>query len=226
MENETALWYFEGVNLYKILCPQKVKAMKETHVFNVYQKNQFIIIPEASANFIYMVAKGRVKLGHHQEDGREVIKPILTTGEVFGALIPSGEIKAKDFAQSMDNETTIYPLEIEQLKALVVQDKELSFKILKLDGLRLTKIERKIELLVFKDARTRVIEFLKDKAAWKSKKVGFEMMIPSRLTNNDIASLTGSSRQTVTAILSDLQSLGLITFDRKQILIRDLDKLK
>ena len=88
------------------------------------------------------------------------------------------------------------------------------------------KLERKLELLVFKDARTRVIEFLKDAAAWKGKKVGFETMIPTRLTHKDIAALTGTSRQTVTTILNELKDKNLINFDRKKILIRDLAALK
>jgi CRP/FNR family cyclic AMP-dependent transcriptional regulator len=105
------------------------------------------------------------------------------------------------------------------------ENRELSFKMLKLVGLRLMKLERKLELLVFKDARTRVIEFLKDAASWKGKKVGFETMIPTRLTHKDIAALTGTSRQTVTTILNELKEKNLIYFDRKKILIRDLEKL-
>jgi CRP-like cAMP-binding protein len=225
MVNEAALWYFESVNLYKILCPHKVKALSEKHAFNEYHKNQFIYFPQESANHIYMVAKGRVKIGHYLDDGKEVIKSILTTGEIFGELALAGEEKRNDFAQSMDDDTIICPLNVEELKALMFQDKELSFKILKLVGLRLMKLERKLESLVFKDARTRIIEFLKDTAAWKGKKVGFETMIPTKLTHKDIASLTGTSRQTVTTILNELKEKNLINFDRKRILIRDIEKL-
>jgi CRP/FNR family cyclic AMP-dependent transcriptional regulator len=225
MVNEAALWYFESVNLYNILCPHKVKAMNDKHTFNAYSKNQFIYFPQESANHIYMVAKGRVKIGHYLNDGKEVIKSILTTGEIFGELALAGEEKRSDFAQSMDDDTSICPLNIEALKALMIDDKELSFKILKLVGLRLMKLERKLESLVFKDARTRIIEFLKDTAAGKGKKVGFETMISTKLTHKDIASLTGTSRQTVTTILNELKEKNLINFDRKKILIRDIDTL-
>ena len=105
------------------------------------------------------------------------------------------------------------------------EDKELSFRLLKLVGLRLMKMERKLELLVFKDARTRIIEFLKDAASWKGKKVGFETMIQTKLTHKDIAALTGTSRQTVTTILNELKEANLIYFDRRKILIRDLERL-
>lgn len=226
MENTFALWYFESVNLFNILCPHKVKKMGDKHQFIYYRRDSFIYFPEDKADHIYMIAEGRVKIGHYLEDGKEVISAILTTGEIFGELALAGEDTRRDFAQVMDENTSICPLSIDELKALMFENKELSFKMLKLVGLRLMKLERKLESLVFKDARTRVIEFLRDTASWKGKKVGFETMIPTKLTHKDIASLTGTSRQTVTTILNELKEKNLINFDRRRILIRDLDQLK
>jgi CRP/FNR family cyclic AMP-dependent transcriptional regulator len=223
--NAAALWYFESVNLYSILCPHKVKTMGERHQFLQFKRDQFIYFPAEPALYIYMISEGRVRIGHYLDDGKEIVKSILTRGEIFGELALAGEEHRHDFAQAMDDKTTVCPLSIEELKHLMFEDKELSFKILKLVGFRLMKLERKLELLVFKDARTRIIEFLKDAAAWKGKKVGFETMIPTKLTHKDIAALTGTSRQTVTTILNELKEQNLINFDRKKILIRDLDKL-
>ena len=225
MANTQALWYFESVNLYNILCPHKTKDMGEKHEFRSYKRDQVIYRPDEPSEFIYMVAGGRVKIGHYLEDGKEVVKAILSKGEIFGELALAGEDKRTDFAQAMDSDTVICPMSIDDLKALMWEDKELSFRLLKLVGLRLIRMERKLELLVFKDARTRIIEFLRDAASWKGKKVGFETMIPTKLTHKDIAALTGTSRQTVTTILNELKDQNLIYFDRKKILIRDLEKL-
>ena len=224
MSNPAALWYFESVNLYKILCPHKVKAMEGRHQFLRFKRDGFIYFPEDQAHHIYMIADGRVRIGRYLDDGQVVVKSILTSGEIFGELALAGEDKRSDFAQAME-ETTVCPLSLEELRNLMYDDRELSFRLLKLVGLRLMKLERKLELLVFKDARTRIIEFLKDAAAWKGRKVGFETMIPTRLTHKDIAALTGTSRQTVTTILNELKDQNLINFDRRKILIRDLEKL-
>ncbi len=233
MSNTSALWYFESVNLYDILCPHKVKPMAERHTFNYFKKDQFIYFPDEPAQYIYMIADGRVRIGHYLDDGKEVVSAILSMGEIFGELALAGEEKRRDFAQAMDDKTTVCPLSIEELKALMWENKELSFKMLKLVGLRLMKLERKLELLVFKDARTRVIEFIRDSAsykgksaAWKGKKVGYETLVPTKLTHKDIAALTGTSRQTVTTILNELKEKNLINFDRKKILVRDLENLK
>jgi len=226
MSNASALWYFESVNLYDVLCPHKVKSMAERHTFNYFKKDQFIYFPNEPAQYIYMIAEGRVRIGRYLDDGKEIVTAILGMGEIFGELALAGEEKRTDFAQAMDDKTTVCPLSIDELKQLMYGNQELSFKMLKLVGLRLMKLERKLELLVFKDARTRIIEFIKDSATWKGKKVGYETLVPTKLTHKDIAALTGTSRQTVTTILNELKEKNLINFDRKKILVRDLANLK
>jgi CRP-like cAMP-binding protein len=208
------------------MCPHKTAEFGKTHKFNSYNKNDFIYFPNDKAKHIYMIAEGRVRIGGYLDDGKEIIRAILSKGEIFGELALAGEEVRNDFAQAMDNKTVICPISIEEMKDLMADDKELSLKIYKLIGIRIRKLERKIESLVFKDARTRIIEFLHEAAAWKGKKVGFETMIPTRLTHKDIANLTGTSRQTVTTILNDLKDKNLIYFDRRKILIRDLENLR
>jgi CRP-like cAMP-binding protein len=199
--------------------------MEEKHEPGVYKKDEFIYFKDQSSEKIYMVSNGRVKIGTYGPDGKEIVKAILTRGEIFGELALAGEEKRPDFAQAMDNDTRVYAMTIADLQDLMKDNKELSFKILKIVGFRLRKMERKIESLVFKDARTRIVEFLKEMAEEKGQKVGFEVMIKNHLTHKDIASLTGTSRQTVTTVMNELRDQNLITFDRRRILIRDLEKL-
>ncbi|MEM7297295.1 MAG: Crp/Fnr family transcriptional regulator [Bacteroidota bacterium] len=225
MSAERNLWYFEDTDLFEVLCPKKTPYLEDRHEPGVYGKDDMIYFQDQSSENIYMVSSGRVKIGTYAPDGKEIVKAILTRGEVFGELALAGEEKRQDFAQAMDNDTRVCSMTIDQLKDLMKENKELSLKILKIIGFRLRKMERKIESLVFKDARTRIVEFLKEMAEEKGQKVGFEMMIKNHLTHKDIASLTGTSRQTVTTVMNELREKNLINFDRRRILIRDLEKL-
>jgi len=226
MSDTSGIWYFENVDLFSILCPRKTPGMTEKHPITKFGKDDYIYFPEDPSKHVYMIATGRVKIGGHTDDGKEMLRAILGEGEVFGELALTGEEKRKDFAQAMDNNTTICPMTIEDLEELMIDNKPLSLKLYKLIGLRYRKLERKLESLVFKDARSRIIEFLKDMAEERGQKVGFEMMIKNHLTHKDIASLTGTSRQTVTTILNELKDKNIINFDRRRILIRDMEKLK
>lgn len=226
MSEERKLWYFEDSDLFEVLCPKKTPYLEDNHEPGVYKKDQIIYFQDQSSENIYMVSHGRVKIGTYAPDGKEIVKAILAPGEIFGELALAGEEKRQDFAQAMDNETRVCVMKIDDLKDLMRDNKELSFKILKIVGFRLRKMERKIESLVFKDARTRIVDFLREMAIEKGQKVGFETMIKNHLTHKDIASLTGTSRQTVTTVLNELRDNNLINFDRRRILIRDLEKLK
>jgi CRP-like cAMP-binding protein len=225
MNSESNLWFFENVDLYELLCPHKVPSMKEKHTFHHYKKHDFIYFEDQPSDHIYLIANGRVKIGSYTRDGRELVKAVLSSGEIFGELALAGEGRRPDFAQALDEDTTVCPMSIDDMQELMAKNKPLNLKIIKLIGLRIKKLERKVESLVFKDARTRIIEFLRDMAMEKGKKVGFETMFRNYLTHRDIASLTGTSRQTVTMVLNELKEKNIINFDRRRFLIRDMDKL-
>jgi len=75
-------------------------------------------------------------------------------------------------------------------------------------------------------SRRRVIKFLVDYAARAGQRVGYEWLIPNRLSTIQIGGLTNSSRQTCCTLLNDLKRQNLVHFNRKKILIRDLEKLE
>jgi len=221
-----AIWYFESVNLYSVLCPVKLKADESNHSFLTYKKGDYIYFENQDSDTIYFVSKGRVKIYYQSDDQQEVVKSILSSGEIFGELALADEEKRSDFAQAMDTDTVICAWKLEDIRHLMLDNKELSFRLVKLLGLRLFKLERKFDLLLFKDTRTRVVEFLKDAAEWKGKKVGTETLLMTPHTHQDIAKLVGLSRQSVTTTLNDLKRENLIYFDRKRILIRDIATLR
>jgi CRP-like cAMP-binding protein len=199
--------------------------MEGQHPMTQFKKEEFVYFPEDASNYIYMIAEGRVKIGSYLENGKESVKAILSKGEIFGELALAGEYKRLDFAQALDSETIVCPMTLKDMQELMANNQPLSFKMMKLIGLRLRKAERRLESLVFKDARTRIVEFLKDEADERGKKIGYETMIPSHLTHKDIAALTGTSRQTVTTTLNELREKNIINFDRRKILIRDMELL-
>ena len=101
----------------------------------------------------------------------------------------------------------------------------LGMKVTKMIGFRLQKIERRLESLIFKDARTRIIDFIVDLGNEKGKPIGKEILVKHNLTHQDIANLTATSRQTVTTILNELKDMDLLYLERNKVLIRNINKL-
>jgi len=88
------------------------------------------------------------------------------------------------------------------------------------------EMESRLESLVFKDSRSRIVEFVVDLAEKKGQRVGYEWVVRKFITHQEIANLTATSRQTVTTVLNELRNDNLLTFNRKRLLVRDLELLK
>jgi CRP/FNR family cyclic AMP-dependent transcriptional regulator len=171
------LWFFEKVNLFSVFCPHKFKEYKGNHQFRHFKKGEFIYFSDDPASSIYLVTEGKVKLLYYTEEGDEVVKSVLTRGEIFGELALLGEDVRQDYAQVVTDTTTICQLTLEQMQQMMKDDIPFALKIYKLIGLRINKLERRIDSLVFKDVRTRMIEFIKEFVVEKGDKTGPEYKI-------------------------------------------------
>ncbi|WP_405570372.1 Crp/Fnr family transcriptional regulator [Winogradskyella sp. Asnod2-B02-A] len=216
-----SLWFFDNVNLFKVLCPHKVKIYKNEHSFCSYKKKDYIYIQADAANKVYLIEQGKVKIGYYSEDGNEIVKAILTKGELFGEKAILGDEKRDEFAQSIDNETSICPISINVMHDLMRDNQNFSFKVYKFIGFKFKKLERRLQLLLFKDTKTRLIEFLDElctEFGYDCDKTG-DQVIRHPYTQKDIASLIGTSRPTINILLNELKEDNYLDFNRKEIRI-------
>jgi CRP/FNR family cyclic AMP-dependent transcriptional regulator len=190
------------------------------------KKGQYIYFPDEPSTTVFFLKEGSIKIGSYSDDGKEITKAILKPGEIFGELSLVGEDIRQDFAQALDNEVKICAMSMSDMEAMMEVNPRLSLNVTKLIGLRLRKTERKLNDLVFKDVRTRIVDFLIDLAKEDGTAVGDEIMIKHKLTHQDIANLTATTRQTVTTVLNELKEKDLIYMERKKFLIRNINKLK
>jgi CRP/FNR family transcriptional regulator, cyclic AMP receptor protein len=188
-------------------------------------KFQFVFMQDEPSEHLFILQSGRIKTGCFAVDGREVIKEILQPNAVFGDLALTGEQKRLDFAQALCDEITYFSIKITDFHQLMQTNQRLMFSALQHLSAKLQRLEERLSSLILKDARERIIEFLVDTADKEGKQIGYEILIKLRITQQDIANLTGTSRQTVTAVLNDLKKSNLIHFTRNSFLIRDMAKL-
>ncbi|WP_104736330.1 Crp/Fnr family transcriptional regulator [Hanstruepera ponticola] len=216
-----SLWFFEDVNLFKVLCPHKFKDYKSNHDFDAYRKKDYIYFEQDAANKIYLIEKGKVKIGYYNENGAEVVKAILTRGELFGEKAILGESKRDEFAQSIDNSTSICQIGVEIMHDLMRKNQTFSFKIYKFIGVKFKKLERRLQLLLFKDTKTRLMEFLDElctEYGYNCDKTG-DHIIKHPYTQKDMASLIGTSRPTLNTLFKELKEENYLQFSRKEIRI-------
>jgi len=226
MSTETNLWHLENFNLLKALSVMEKLKMAKKVKDSKMKKNEYIYFPEDPSSSIFFLKKGSVKIGTYSDSGKEIIKAILGPGEIFGELSLVGEGKRKDFAMTLDNDVVLCAMRMKDMEEMMEGNSMLGLKVTKLIGFRMQKIERRLESLIFKDARSRIIDFIVDLGREKGKDIGKEILVKHNLTHMDMANLTATSRQTVTTVLNELKEQNLIHLERNKFLIRDIDNLK
>jgi len=211
--------------LFNILSQEERDELAGMMEEKIVPKYNFIYLPDEASDSIYFLARGTVKIGTHSQDGKEVIKNLIHPLAMFGELGLVGEKYRQDFAQALKEDVTVFVLKVSSFKSLMSKNFNLCKQVLELFGNRLIRAENKLESLIFKDARTRIVDFIKDSVNQRGHRIGYEMLLRHSLTHQDIANITCTSRQTVTLVLNDLKKSDLIYFNRGKILVRDMAKL-
>lgn len=224
MENQS-IWYLENVDVGGIFCPEKMENKIQDEHHKHFKKNDYIYLPDQTSDKIYFISEGRIKIGSYSGSGKEITKSILDKGQVFGELAMVGEDKRRDFAICLED-SQICVITKDEMKGLIKDHSKLSLFLMKIVGSRVMDVEKRLESLVFKDSRSRIVEYLTELVENKGQRVGYEWVIRNFYTHQEIANITATSRQTVTTVLNELRTLNILTFNRKRLLVRDLDLLK
>ena len=214
------------ISLFDGIDSETLDVLKEMMEPVVVPKYQFIYRQGDLAQHLYLLSKGAVKIGSIHSDGREIIKQILYPEAIFGELGVICEERYSSYALTFNSEVFLYRVKAEDFRRLLQQFPGLYLNILRMIGRKLTHAEKRLESLIFKDARERIVDFLKHNAEKHGMRVGYEMMFKHNFTQQDIANFTGTSRQTVTSVLNDLRKSNLINFNRRSVLIRDMANLR
>ena len=215
-----SIWFFDNINVFQIFCPHKFKEFKKGHSFNFFKKGDYIYFEDDIANKVFLVNSGKIKIGYFTEDGEEVVTSILSKGQIFGERAILGLQKRNEFSQAMDNEVSLCVVSLEMMYELLRKNNEFGLSIYKFIGYRFKKLERRLQIMLFKDAKTRLLEFLKE----LEEDYGFvnaiskETVIKHPFTQKEIASLIGLSRPTLNILINELQQEKIIVFERKQII--------
>lgn len=225
MDKFTKIDFLRKLPMFGSLNESELAQLADYTQFRTAPRYHFIFVPDETAEHLFFLVQGRVKTGTFSSEGREIIKELVAPETMFGDLALAGEEKRSEFAQSLNEGAQYLSIKLSDFKSLMDGNLPLVFACMNHISHRLQRAEERLANLVVKDARERIIEFLQNTATREGRRVGFETLVKHHLTQQEIASLTGTSRQTVTSVFNELKRSNLIYFNRNTILIRDVDKL-
>jgi CRP-like cAMP-binding protein len=226
MDLEKKLWYFNGFNMLSVLSDEEKMQISKMVIDKETSKKEIVHFSDDSADKIYFLKKGKVKISKYSEQDKEMILSILGPGEIFGETGVTGQ-KAYGSVAEVLEDAVICSLSIHQLEGMLKKNPAFNFSVTKFIGLRYLKVQSRLESLVFKTAPERIRGFIKEMADEHGKTLinGTEIVVKLKLKHEDIAKLTATTRQSVTTELNNLEKKGVILFDRKRILVKNYSEL-
>lgn len=225
MPANLAIWLDTEVDLLRTVLKEERFSSDLISATSTYKKGEYIFLPGENVSSLFIILEGKIKIGHYVDKAKEVITALLKKGDIFSEQAMITTDIQKNFAY-VHQDTKLIALNTEVLQNWIQIRPDLSLIFLEMIGNKLHDAQNKLEAVVSKDSRTRVLEYLIEMVEKSGERVGYEWVVRNFITHHDIADLTSTSRQTVTMILNELRSTNIIQFDRKRLLVRDLDKLK
>ena len=171
-----------------------------------------------------MLAAGRVKICGFALDGRQSILAFIEPGELFGELAMFDEGTRQECAETTEASTVVY-IPRDAFWQIMERRSDVSLGVTKLIGLRRRRIERRLKYLLFRSNRDRIIHLLLELAEQYGQADVDGVRLRIRLSHQDLACIIGSTRETVTVVLGELQLERLIKVGRQRITIMNLKKL-
>lgn len=220
----TKLWYLKHIRLFDGMSSSEMQEMEKITRMEEVKKRQPLYLPGDPSSNVYLLKQGRVKLANTGASGKEVTFEILEPGEVFGELEVLEGSPRETTAEALDD-AMICVIRREDFDRYLQSHPNITVKLTKLIGLRLRKIQSRIEDLVFRDVPSRLAHLLVEFSKSDGVKGPQGIRLRAKLTHQEMANLIGCSRETVSATLGHFRDDGFIQIDGRTIVILRLDAL-
>ncbi len=223
-EESKKLWYLKTIKLFAGLSSKEMRHMQRITRMETFEKGELVYLPGDPSDAVYLLKKGRVKISRVNNDGREAMLTILEPGEIFGEVEALSSDRRETLVQALEK-VLVCEIQREEFDQYLHRYPHVGGRIIKLMGARLRAIESRVGELVFKSAPARLATILLNLSETMGEAEEKGIRLQARLTHQNFANLIGTSRETVSTLLSQFAQRGLVMQDHRHILILDKDRL-
>jgi CRP/FNR family transcriptional regulator, cyclic AMP receptor protein len=225
------LGLLQGVDLFSSLSNEQLQIICDVVQPKTYQKDEIIIHEdESSFHAFFLIASGDVKVFLTGGEGKETILALLTKGDFFGEMsLIDGEPRSASVKAFTKADLLVIHREdfLQQLQKFP----DLSTALLLEMSRRLRKANRQIGSLallsVFGRVAGTLLNLIEEKGIRTHTESGrMVTIIKNKPTQQQLADMSGTTRETVSRVLSGLQKSGCISLTGKDMIIYEVDELK
>ncbi|MGB7623990.1 MAG: Crp/Fnr family transcriptional regulator [Terriglobia bacterium] len=184
----------------------------------LYSRNEVIYFMGDSAENIYLIHSGRVKITRVSLSGKEKIIDIYETGDFFGELCLCENSKRTDQAVALDD-VKVVSFKISKLLQVISKDPGAVLELLMLFCQRLSEAQGQIETLAFDNIPRRLAKELLKMTREGGVEVANGIRVRQYLTHEELSQLVGTSREIITTVMNQFRRQGLVVYTRKTLVV-------
>jgi len=189
-----------------------------------YAKNNLIFHAGALGKHVYFLRSGRIKIYQPANCGKEVILWFCFPGDMFGlAEVAQGGGRVVNAVACESSE--VLSVTQAQFEDFLRTHPAASLLVMQVLSCRLRTLGDVIVNLVNDDVQTRIMKLILRLSACHGVRVEQDIYLSIDLTHQEIADMVGTTRQTVTSVLGQLQRRGLMRLENRRILIESPELL-
>ncbi|HEX2959283.1 MAG TPA: Crp/Fnr family transcriptional regulator [Chitinispirillaceae bacterium] len=217
--------HIEKVPLFSNLSVGEISAIKSVMIAREFDTGQVVVHEDDdSPQTFFIIADGAVQVTVVTSEGKTAILATLKRGEFFGEMaILDGEPRSASVVAAQ--KCVLLMLYRKPFLDILEKFPKLTIRMLVEMSRRLRHTNRQINTLSMMSVYGRVADVILQLARESGRKVGQMIVIDNRPTHQDIADMAGTSRETVSRIISQLQKKQYLSIDRKKMVILNEEKL-
>jgi CRP/FNR family cyclic AMP-dependent transcriptional regulator len=225
METENETLYFKQVSLFAELADEDIRGLMTAARRRAYRSGEVIFHREDPGQVLYVVKEGKVKICLTSPEGQEITLAVFGKGECFGELTILDGLPRSADAVALEK-VECYTLQRSDFHRAIIQNPKIAIQVLESISKRLRTTDQMVEDLIFLDVYGRVAKKLLELADTHGTKVADGIRIDVRLTQQELASMVGASRESVNKVMGYFTDKNFISTDKHRITLHRITDLK
>ncbi len=217
MEN-VKIEFLKNIELFSSLTEEELIQISTRIAVKEFSRNETILLEEETNDYMYIILWGKVKVVQTTEDGKEIILAIHQAEMFFGELsLIDG--KTSSAAVMAMEDSLIAIVSKDNFYALLYSQAKVLRNLLRILSSRLREAWKRIHILNFREAPQRMKMLFSILSGENGEKTAEGTIINMKLTHQEMADMTGLTRETVTRVLGQWQRDRLITVSKDRHIV-------
>jgi CRP/FNR family cyclic AMP-dependent transcriptional regulator len=214
-----------SVPLFADLEPEELESFSQVAVPRFFPAGTRVFHEGDRSDACYIVSSGSFRVTREHSDGRAITLATLGPGEVFGELAMLDHDVRSASAEALDD-AELLALPASEVRALLARHPEISVKLVAALVQRLRAANERLSRQSFQTVPSRVAGVLLQLAEEESPGAGERGRVTIRMNQADLAQLAGTSRESVSRFLADLERAGIVKPGRGRVTVLEPSKLR